>query len=71
MNTVSNIPGPGLAPELPLPPAAIAFSPEHKRTLRELKDILITIYAYGLLSFGLFFPFALAAWTAFFGSGPR
>lgn len=71
MNTVSNIPVPGLAPAVPLPSATPVVLPDHKRALRKLKDRLLSIYAYGLLSFGLLFPFALAAWTVLFGSAPQ
>lgn len=69
MNAVSNIPLPGLAPVPPLHPATAAVIPEYKRTLRQLKDILVSIYAYGLLLFGLLFPILGAAWYTFFGSG--
>lgn len=65
MNAVSNIPLPGLAPELPLQPASAM--PEHGRALRRLKDILVSIYAYGVLLFGLLFPLVLAAWHVMFG----
>ena len=37
-----------------------------KWTPRRVKDLLVTMYAYGLLAFGLLFPLALAAWAAFF-----
>lgn len=67
MNAVSKLPLPGLAPELPLQPAPVAAMPEHGRMLHRLKDILVSIYAYGLLLFGLLFPFVLAAWHALFG----
>ncbi len=66
MNAVSNIPLPGLAPELPLHPAAVVATPEHKRALRKLKDILVSIYAYGVLLFGLLFPVVLAVWHVLF-----
>ncbi len=67
MNAVSNIPLPGLAPELPLRPATVVAESELGRALRKLKDILVSIYAYGLLLFGLTFPIVLAVWHAFFG----
>lgn len=66
MNTVSNVPLPGLAPHLVLPTIAVA-TPEHRRVLRRLKDTLVSIYAYGVLLFGLLFPIVLATWYAFFG----
>ena len=70
MNTVADTPLPGLAPEpaLQSAPAAIAaVAPAlRKSKLLRIKDILVTIYAYGLLGFGVFFPFVLAAWAAFF-----
>ena len=68
MNAVSNIPLPGLAPVPPLSPATVVALPEYRRVLREVKDVLVSIYAYGLLLFGIFFPFAGAAWHVFFGS---
>lgn len=66
MNAVSNAPLPGLAPGLPPQPAIAVALPEHKRGLRMLKDILISIYAYGLLLVGICTPFVLAAWHKFF-----
>lgn len=70
MNTVADTPLPGLAPEPSTQPAAavIAAVVPHLRnsTPHRVKDILVTIYAYGLLGFGVFFPFVLAAWAAFF-----
>ncbi len=67
MNAVSNAPLPGLAPVPPLHPATAVTIPEHKRVLRKLKDILVSIYAYGVLLFGVFFPVVLAVWHTFFG----
>ena len=68
MNAVSNIPLPGLAPVPPLHPATVVALPEYKRALRLIKDVLVSIYAYGLLLFGLLFPPLGAAWHVFFGS---
>ena len=68
MNTVSNVPLPGLAPELPIQPASAVSTSAQRRALYRLKDIVVTIYAYGLLLFGLLFPFVLAAWQAMSGS---
>ena len=68
MNTVSNVPLPGLAPEVPLQPASTVTASDQGRVLHRLKDIVVTIYAYGLLLFGLLFPFVLAAWQAMSGS---
>ena len=70
MNPVAEPPVQGLAPE-PSPQPAIAAAaaviPQlRKSTLHRIKDILVTIYAYGLLGFGVFFPFVLAAWAVFF-----
>ncbi len=67
MNAVSNIPLPGLAPVPPLHPASVVAQPGFRRALRKLKDILVSIYAYGVLAFGLFFPIVLATWYVFFG----
>lgn len=72
MNTVADTPVPGLAPELPVQPAAAALAAAvvpnvSKSTMRRVKDTLVAIYAYGLLAFGVLFPLALAAWAAFFG----
>lgn len=67
MNTVSNVPLPGLAPELPLASATVL--PEHRRSLNKLKDLLVSIYAYGVLLFGLLVPVVLGGWYKFFGPG--
>ncbi len=67
MNAVSNVPLPGLAPVPPLHPAIAVTQPGFRRTLRKLKDILVSIYAYGVLLFGLTFPIVLAVWYTFFG----
>lgn len=72
MNTVADPPVPGLAPELSEQPAAdsvaAALAPDlHKWTWHRVKDTLVTIYAFGILGFGLLFPFALAAWFTFIG----
>lgn len=74
MSTVADAPVPGLAPEVPVPPAAVipvaTIVPSARRlTARRVKDILVSIYAYGLLAFGVFFPLVLAAWAAFFKPG--
>ena len=67
MNAVSNVPLPGLAPVPPLHPATAVAPHGFRRALRTLKDILVSIYAYGVFAFGVFFPIALAVWYAFFG----
>jgi hypothetical protein len=70
MNTVAETPLAGLAPEAPQQPAVAAMAavvPQlRKSTLNRVKDALVTIYAYGLLGFGIFFPFVLAAWAVLF-----
>ena len=77
MNTLANSPAPGQLPDLSVQPviakvadiaAAVAPRPTSS-TWRKLKDSIVIVYAYGLLAFGIFFPFLLAAWTAFFGPG--
>ena len=68
-------PLPGKLPELSVEPViarvaeiAAAVTPSSPRsTWRKVKDILIIVYAYGLLAFGFLFPWVLAAWTALFG----
>jgi hypothetical protein len=70
MNTVAETPLPGLAPE-PCPQsvaaAMAAVVPQLQRpALHRIKDTLVTVYAYGLLGFGVFFPFVLAAWALLF-----
>jgi hypothetical protein len=70
MDTVADTSLPGLAPEPSRQNAAAAIAaavPDLRESnLHRIKDILVTVYAYGLLGFGLFFPFVLAAWAAFF-----
>jgi hypothetical protein len=46
--------------------AAVMPSPRASAWYR-LKDAIVTIYAYGLLAFGIFFPMLLAIWHMFFG----
>jgi hypothetical protein len=70
MNTVADTPVPGLAPDS-VPPAvaagaAVVAPDSHQWTWYRLKDILVTIYAFGLLGFGLLFPFLLVAWAVIF-----
>ena len=70
MNIQANFPQPGLAPSLSVNPAAAiaAVVPmPHRSTLHRIKDLLVSIYAYGLLAFGVFFPPLLAAWYMTFG----
>ncbi len=78
MNTMADTPVPGLAPELPVQPAAAVADvaarvvPTLPRSTRgRIKDTLLTIYAYGLLGFGLFFPLLLAAWHVLFAPATR
>jgi hypothetical protein len=72
MNTLANAPVPGLAPLPAVAPESVvaeivaAASPiPRSSTWCRVKDILVMIYAYGLLGFGLFFPLLLAAWSLF------
>jgi hypothetical protein len=65
MNTVADTPVPGLAPDS-VPPAVAVAPDARKWTWHRVKDILVTIYAFGLLGFGLLFPFLLAAWSVIF-----
>ena len=71
MNTVSNLPLPGLAPELPLTTPATVATLKRKYSIAWLKDVLVSIYAYGLLLTGILFPPLGAAWHAFFGPGAQ
>lgn len=81
MNTTADAPLPGPAPELAEKPAAalsavadLAASvvPELPgSTWDRVKDVLVTIYAYGLLAFGVFFPLLLAAWRVIFEPAAR
>jgi hypothetical protein len=45
--------------------AAVVPSPRASAWYR-LKDAVVTIYAFGLLGFGIFFPFVLVAWQVLF-----
>lgn len=74
MNTLATPPVSGLVSEFSAKPvaavtdAALGLLPESRvGSLRRTKDVLVTIYAYGLLGFGVFFPFLLAAWKLLFG----
>ena len=71
---VTPVPGPASAPSVQ-PAAAVSAVAEIAAnlvpnlpgsTLSRVKDALVTIYAYGLLAFGIFFPLLLAAWCAVF-----
>jgi len=76
MNTLANSPVSGHEPALSVKPVlatvtdiatAVAQQPQASAWHKAM-DTLATIYAYGLLGFGLFFPWLLAAWHAFYGS---
>lgn len=77
MNTLADLPVSGHRPDLSVQPqtataaavseiATIVVPNLRKWNLRRVKDLLIAIYAYGLLAFGICFPLALAAWAKFF-----
>jgi len=76
MNTLTDSSVSGSQPDLSLPPQAAAAAVAEIATVvapnlrkwnrRRIKDILVLIYAYGLLGFGIFFPLVLAAWAAIF-----
>lgn len=66
MNTAADAPLPGLAPDVSVHPAAAVIHKTRKWTVHRMKDVLITVYAFGLLGFGLLFPFILAAWSMIF-----
>lgn len=68
MHIVANTPVAGLAPAPAIQPAAAVAGHLPGWTLARTMDILSMIYAYGLLAFGLLFPFALAAWSLIFWS---
>jgi hypothetical protein len=79
MNTMANSPVAGQVPELSVKPVvasvadiavAVGLQPSAS-TWSKVTDTLTTIYAYGLLAFGLFFPLLLAAWHVFFGPAAR
>ena len=75
MNTLADTPLPGLVPDPAVQPAAAvsAVTALATETVSKLpvwsfnraKDLLVTIYAYGLLAFGILFPLLLAAWKLF------
>jgi hypothetical protein len=74
MNALANPPVPGLVSDFPVKPvaavsdAAIEMLPRSSDwTLERIKDVLMTIYALGLLGFGVLFPFVLVAWKLLFG----
>jgi len=79
MNTLADIPVSGLAPEHSVQPAVTAATiteitakavPDLATpTWRRVRDILVAVYAYGLLAFGIFFPIVLAVWAEYFGPG--
>lgn len=68
MNTLTDTPVSVQQPDFPAQPetATIAASNPRMRNSRRLKELLVMIYAYGLLGFGILFPLLLAAWAAFF-----
>jgi len=79
MNTLAHPPVPGQLPAASVEPviakvadiaAAVVPSPRASDWDR-LKDAIVTIYAYGLLAFGIFFPMLLAIWHMFFGPATR
>lgn len=74
MNTLANAPVPGLVPELPVKTlsavadlAAGVVPNPRSWTIQRVKDVAVSIYAYGLLGFGLLFPPTLMAWYLLFG----
>jgi hypothetical protein len=77
MNTLATLPVPGKLPDLSVEPVitrvadmAAAVAPSSMpSTWHKVKDTVVVVYAYGLLAFGILFPFVLAAWTAMFGPG--
>ena len=81
MNTTANAPVPGSARELAEKPAAALSAVADLAatvvpdlpgsTWERVKDILVTIYAYGLLAFGIFFPLLLVAWRVIFEPAAR
>jgi len=75
MNTLAHSPAAGQLSAVSVEPviakvadiaAAVVPSPRASAWCR-LKDAVVTIYAYGLLAFGIFFPLMLAIWHLFFG----
>jgi hypothetical protein len=79
MNTLGNSPAPGHLPHPSVEPviariadiAAAVVPAPRASSWHRLKDTLVTIYAYGLLGFGIFFPFILAAWHVLFEPAAR
>lgn len=74
MNTVANTPLPGIVTDHSAQPPATGTavtSQPHTLTPHRVMDTLVLIYAYGLLGFGLLFPFVLAAWTLYYGAPGR
>ena len=76
MNTLTDTPVAGRQLDLSVQPRAAAaavaeiatgVAPQMRKwDSRRVKDLLVMVYAYGLLGFGIFFPLLLAAWAAFF-----
>ena len=71
MNTLTDSPVSVQQPDFPARPEVVAeivtiAAPNlRKWDSRRIKDLLVMIYAYGLLGFGILFPLLLAAWAAF------
>ncbi len=62
-------PAPGAETAPPLQAAAAVASvlgATQVRPFRRFMDRLVAAYAYGILAFGVFFPFLLMAWYAVF-----
>ena len=74
MSALATPPAPGLVSDTPVQPvaavteAAASILPQTSGwTLKRTKDAVVTVYALGLLGFGVFFPFVLVAWKLLFG----
>lgn len=76
MNTLAETPDSSHLPDFSVQPTAATAAVAEIRTivvpnlrrwnLQRVKDLLVMIYAYGLLGFGIGFPLALAAWAKLF-----
>jgi hypothetical protein len=73
MSALATPPVPGLVSDIPVKPVAavtdavLGKMPESTGwTIERTKNVAVSVYAYGLLGFGVLFPFVLAAWKLLF-----
>lgn len=75
MNILANTPAPGLVPIVSVHHSAANFAATaipkvSESTMHRVKDTVVTIYAYGLLAFGMLFPVVLVVWKLMTGPVP-